>query len=84
MFYLMFPSRTPYCFSGVVSKLAKFCSAYPRVLVALLRTEKKKKITESFLKNGKHPVSFDGGCQRSSQGRDGSCLSVSALRGSED
>ena len=84
MFYLMFPSRTPYCFSGVVSKLAKFCSAYPRVLVALSRTEKKKKITESFLKNGKHPVSFDGGCQRSSQGRDGSGLSVSALRGRED
>ena len=82
MFYLVFPSRTPYRFSGVVSKLAKFCSSYPRVLVALSRTE--KKITESFLKNGKHPVSFDGGCQRSSQGRDGSCLSVSALRGSED
>ena len=30
---------------------------------------KKKKITEPSLKSEEHAVSFDGGCQRSSQGR---------------
>ena len=74
MFYIMFPSRTPDRFSCVLSKLAKFCSAccvlhIPECWLPFQGLEKKKKITEPSLKSEEHAVSFDGGCQRSSQGR---------------